>query len=154
VGGSHVLRGLHQREVVQRVDDLLALAVVLAALAHPEEPWGLELGLEPRLRVARQRVPPEVGPADAAHHRGRPREADVDHLGGEPDHLEDLGPPVRVDGGDAHLREDLQHPLLDGGLEALLRLGRRGVAAVVGVGLRRHRLEREAGADGVGPVAQ
>ena len=97
----------------------------------------------------------ERRPADAADHVGRAGEAHVDDLGRQADDLEDLRPPVRVDGGDAHLREDLEHARLDRGLEAVLRLGagqrrrRRRSSASAG-----HRLQRQAGADGVGAVAE
>ena len=65
----------------------------------------------------------EADPPDA---RRRPGEVAVDQLGSEPHGLEDLGAGVGVDGGDAHLRDDLAHPLVERVDVALLGPGEVG----------------------------
>src|SRR5499425_3800556 len=45
--------------------------------------------------------------------RGRAGEVPVDDVVVQSDGLEDLGTTVRLDGGDAHLRKDLEQPLVD-----------------------------------------
>ena len=58
--------------------------------------------------------------ADAAQPGGGPGEAGADDLLAQPDGLEDLRPGVGGDGGDPHLRHDLQQALAQG-LDQVLR---------------------------------
>jgi hypothetical protein len=148
-----VALGREPERVVQRIDHVRVVAVVLAAaLAVAEESGLVEGGL-----LARERgfVPPEdVGAerveADAADLGHREPQACLDDLGGEPNGFEDLRSSVAVDGGDAHLREDLQHAVLERGLQLGLRFRRVELPELVVVGHARHRLEREAGTHRVG----
>ena len=82
------------------------------------------------------------------------REARLDDLGAEADDLEDLGAPVGVDGGDAHLRQDLQHAGLERGLELAPGPPTMELAELVVVGHARHGLAARGGAHGVGAVAE
>ena len=127
---------------MQRVEDVGVVGVVLAAaLAEPDEPGLVERRLRRRERGL---VPARGRRRRACRSRCRRprttvnREARVDDLGAEPEGLEDLGGPVAVDGRDPHLREDLQHAVLERGLELGLRLGRMELAELVVVGHARH----------------
>ena len=55
----------------------------------------------------------DLGQPDAAEPRRRAGEKAVDQLAGETDRLEDLGAAVAHGGRDAHLRGDLQEPVLE-----------------------------------------
>ena len=94
-------------------------------------------------------------PDGAGVRRGRGKER-VDHVAGEAEHVEQLGPAVRVEVGDAHLRHHLQHPVLDRRAVPLLCLGGGRVVAaeLVRGGELGDRLEREARADRVGSEAE
>ncbi len=132
--GLVVGRLLHEREVVECLHDLLGVGVVLAALADPDPAGALELGLGPGVAVTAEHVFGEVGQPTPADDRRRAAEASVDDVRAEPDDLEELRAAVGVDRGDAHLRQDLEHAGLDGGLEAGLRLGADEVLVVGLVG--------------------
>jgi hypothetical protein len=64
-----------------------------------------------------ERVGADLVEAEAADARGRAGEAADDDLGVEAERLEDLGAAVARDRRDAHLRHDLEQPLLGGVLE-------------------------------------
>ncbi len=105
--------------------------------------------LGPRFRirgpVARQHVLGDLGEPDPANRRDGARKAAVDHLGAEPQCLEDLGAAVRRKRRDPHLRQDF----------AQAGLGRTAEpgARVVLRDLRVHRLEGQPGMHGLGAVA-
>ncbi len=126
-----------------------------AAGAVLDEPGGGEHDLLAGVAVGvlREDVLTELGEADPPDRGEGAVEAELDHLAAEAVGLEDLGPPVGVDGGDAHLGHDLEDAVLGGGLEAVQRLrGRQALhetlACPIGdVGQRQPR------ADEVGAVA-
>ena len=101
-------RGL-QAEHHLRVEGVVLLAVHVleqaARLDRQLRPGG-RAGKGPLVRL-------QVGKGGAADAARRAREADLHHLPVQADDLEQLRPPVRGHGGDAHLAEDLQQPLLD-----------------------------------------
>ena len=69
-----------------------------------------------------ENLPLELLEGGATKQGRRTRETQIHHVVGQPDHLEALRPPVPIQRGDPHLRHDLQHALLEGVPEALLRL--------------------------------
>ena len=84
---------------------------------------------------------------------GGPGEVLVDELGVQADGLEDLRAAVALDGGDAHLGDDLDHAL-DGGLDVILE--GRLVVDVRQQALADHvveGLEGQVGVDGAAAVA-
>ncbi len=124
----------------------------LAALAPLDVAGILEL-----LRAcARERLPLELREPGAAQRGRRSGEARFDHLGREPQRIEELRAPVGGDVGDAHPRHRLQHAVLDSAPEAQLRLlrGRPVAAELVGRRHRREGLERELRTDRVGAEAE
>ncbi len=145
---------LHEREVVERLHHLLGVGVLLAALADADPTGAVELRLRPGVAVTAQHVVGKVCERQTAHDRRRAAEAAVDDLRPEPHDLEELRASVRVDGGDAHLRQDLEHACFDGGLEARLRLGADEVVVVGLVGHVCDGRQGETRADGVGAVAE
>ena len=149
-GGDCPLQQVRRLHVVEGVDDVLVVGVVLATPLQVAVVAGVgQAGVGvPGQNVLAQRLP-----ADAADDRRRPAEAHVHHLRAEPHHLEDLRAAVAVHGGDARLREHLEHAVLTGGLEPLL--GVRAVEGVVGgVGVGGDGQQGQTRADGVGPVAE
>src|SRR5262249_43319802 len=77
----------------------------------------------------------------------------VDDLLVESDSLEDLGPPIALDGGDPHLGHDLHNPLFDGldvfGFGGLMTRPLHDTLANQIV----QGLEGQVGVDGPGPIA-
>ena len=141
---------------MERFDGVGVAGVVLAALAEADEARAVELCTRRHRRPPRggQRVLGQGGEAEAADDGGGTGQAGVDDLVGQAERLEDLGAAVAVDGGDAHLGGDLEDAVLQRRPQAVLGLGRVGLAELVGVGQQRHALQRQAGADGVGAVAE
>ena len=134
-------------EVVLPVPAPLVLAAPVQ-LGLADGPLG-EGALVAEEGLARHHV--QADPADA---RGRPGEVAVHEVLGETDGLEDLGGAIRLDGGDAHLRDDLEHALVQG-LDVVL--DRRLVIEGGQDALADHvveRLEGEIGIDGPRPVAE
>ena len=141
---------------VQGADHVGVGGVVLPALLVLVVAVGGQLRVRIGVGVAGEHVAGQLLEAHAAERGGGPGEAGVDDLPGQACALEDLGGPIAVEGGDPHLRHDLEHALLGGALQVGLHLTGGGVvtpdAAVVGqLG---HRLQRQARADDVGAVAE
>src|SRR5262245_340491 len=86
--------------------------------------------------------------------RGRAGEVAVDDVVVQSDGLEDLGTTVRLDGGDAHLREDLEQPLVDSLDElAFRRLRIQPFRQIVVTFHVYERFEHEIGIDRPGTIA-
>src|SRR5581483_11802361 len=124
-----------RRRLVQGAHHRRGPAVILAvaAVAHPAVVGERSLlgGLPVGGAVPRQHILGELGEPEAAERRHGAGEAALDHLGAEPQRLENLGAAIRRQRGDAHLREHLEEPLLGGGPEAaaalVARQGARGL---------------------------
>ena len=129
---------------VEQVVLTLPAPLVLAADIGLERPGA---GLRPLVRVAMApgHLLGQLGQTNAAQPARRRPEVPVHKSPFEPDRLEDLGPGVRRDRRDAHLRHHLQHALARG-LQVLAEglpfrnLAQQAVAHHLG-----DRLEREVG---------
>ncbi len=134
------------------LDDVRIGLVRLAALA--------ELDVAGVLQARRprpvERLALELGEADAADRRVRPGEAELDHLGREPDDVEDLGAAVRRDVGDAHLGHDLEDASSTAARKRRCASSGEGRSppTLSACGERGHRLEREPRADRLRAVAE
>ena len=64
--------------------------------------------------VALDGFPPELFQANPFDPRRRASEVFVDQRAIDPHGFKDLGPAVRMHGGNPHFRHDLEQPLLDG----------------------------------------
>ena len=104
------------RRVLQFIDRVRIPIVVFALDAIMN--LAAEIELPDRRRLIGQPMPPEAFFADLANTdsldpRRRPGEVPVDHVMVQADRLEDLGAAIGLDGGNPHLREDLEQPLID-----------------------------------------
>ena len=97
---------LHQRR-------LEGVRLALLAVADEPEIGQLRRGVGEGLAVTAADVGFDLGQPDAAEPRRRAGEVAVDQLAGEPERLEDLGAAVAHGRRDAHLRGDLEEPLLE-----------------------------------------
>ena len=116
---------------------VIAVAAVLvpAAVVHP--------ALAIRAGVPLEHVARDVLVADAADARGHARERVRDDLVTDAKRLEDLRSVVRRDGGDAHLRHDLEDAGVDGLLVLPHHLGDGALTELALVRERSQCLERE-----------
>ena len=95
---------------MQRIDDVgigcveLGCVLVMLEEAGAYESWRR---LPEAGSLTRQYLLPKVGKGRAADRRRRPGKTGIDDLGIEPNDLEDLRALVAVDGGNAHLGENL-----------------------------------------------
>src|SRR5881628_1133305 len=140
--GGH--RGLHRPHQLWRP----AVILTVAAVAHPPMVRQDRLGIRDVGicgSVAGQDVLGDLGEPDPADRRDRARKAAVDHLGPEPQCLEDLGAAVRRERRDPHLLQDLEETGLGRGAEPEARVVLRD--------LHLHRLEREPRVHRFRPVA-
>ena len=133
--------------LLQRLDDCGCRRMRLAALA----PFHVAGILELLGSGARECIALEIGEAGASERRRGAREAELDHVGSEPERVEELRTAVRGDVGDAHPRHRLHTPP-----SIALRSGacfarRRPVAAELVSGRAAASVSSEPRADRVGP---
>ena len=153
--------------LLERHDDRRRPAVVLAVLAEAHPPVVGQGGRRLLRRRERRAMPGEhilgdLLEPDASDRRRRAVEAGRDHLVAQAEDLEDLSAAVRGQGGDAHLREDLEQALLRRRAEPARRFRRRGprlggllptaLTLLLGEGVP-HRREREPRMHRLGAVA-
>ncbi len=97
---------LHQRR-------LEGVRLAILAVAHEAEVGQLRRGVGEGLAMAAADVGFDLRQPDATEPRRRAGEVAVDQVAGEPERLEDLGAAVAHGRRDAHLRGDLEEPLLE-----------------------------------------
>ena len=107
------LRGVLEPKHGLGVEEVLFAVTPPLVLAPLQQPARQRFAAGERAMVMIERLAGDLRQADAADARGGLVEVFPDELFVQPDRLENLGPPITLNGADAHLGHHLDDPLLD-----------------------------------------